>query len=109
MGALSGASSVAGQMRSSPCTWAQGTSAAGLDVVMGTSRETCPTLVLLEMTGAVTGEHPGLIRGRMTFDSSPVMEKSCELLLKTLQEGNAGLAHMCLPATIQKKPSYVTE
>lgn len=38
MGALSEAGGTAGQMRGSPCTQTQGTSAAGLDVAMGTSK-----------------------------------------------------------------------
>lgn len=38
MGALSEAVSETGQMRGSPCTQAQGTSAVALDVVMGTSK-----------------------------------------------------------------------
>ena len=39
MGALSAASSVAGQMQGRPCMRTQGTSAAGLDVAMGTGKD----------------------------------------------------------------------
>lgn len=65
----------------------------------------CPTLALLEVTGADTGEHPSLIRGKTVFDSSPVTENSWELLMKTFEKLNAGCASPC---NEPKTPSYVT-
>jgi len=61
----------------------------------------CPTSALQDVTGAGS-EHPGLIRQMTTFDYNPVTENSWDLFLKTFEKLNAGLAHVHLPATVQK-------